>query len=602
MNWAVGVPLGTDTSTALQHQVYDCGVESGESLRLFGKNFVTSNDVILQSSSGAAYALKPSKIDSNSIAVEVPSTLSPGKYNIWVGSIPWSATSSPASQITVYSPPSFTVTYAICSNLVGDGKTDNRSLFQQCLKQNAPASGSNQLVYITIPEGNFVLTGGIQPYPYEFLVGSSPTTSNFIGKPQGSAPNAWFLIPQYFGMANISFQAPANIRLLYSSGAATGDPATAGHLFFENVNFQSISDASNGLEQMFLLSGPDIQVYNSVFLSTSNQVFDINFGDGAIVSGNQMLLNGVTGLGLSDSQNIIFENNLIHSQNPLGQGPNGMSAGAGLGISRANSQWGPSAISQDVYVGYNTFKNMGSLGQQIITNDGDGGSYFGPIASSTAGTVILANDPAWNWMGTTNYESSAIAIISGTGVGQYSLVKSYSARTINLVTPWKVLPDSTSVIVISQYELNMTIAHNTISNTLGSSIVLADSLEGVIEDNVITNSDRGILISAFGPYGGPASYGPVMNTDVLRNTIAVGAGNLIAPSVLNGPAGLGIQDMPGCLVSGLLIRDNVVPAVDNIYSTDGMNGISATVIEQNRANWLLTFPNPGFLIQDNTPQ
>lgn len=110
------------------------------------------------------------------------------------------------------------------------------------------------------------------------------------------------------------------------------------------------------------------------------------------------------------------------------------------------------------------------------------------------------------------------------------------------------------------------------------------------------------MISAFGPYGGPASYGPVMNTDVLRNTIAVGAGNLIAPSVLNGPAGLGIQDMPGCLVSGLLIRDNVVPAVDNIYSTDGMNGISATVIEQNRANWLLTFPNPGFLIQDNTPQ
>ena len=73
----------------------------------------------------------------------------------------------------------------------------------------------------------------------------------------------------------------------------------------------------------------------------------------------------------------------------------------------------------------------------------------------------------------------------------------------------------------------MTIAHNTITNTLGDAIVLGDALEGVIEDNVLTNAGGGILISAFGPYGGPAAYGPVMNTDVLRNTLAVGEGNLI---------------------------------------------------------------------------
>ena len=83
---------------------------------------------------------------------------------------------------------------------------------------------------------------------------------------------------------------------------------------------------------------------------------------------------------------------------------------------------------------------------------------------------------------------------------------------------------TTSIVVISQYELNMTIAHNTITNTLGGSIVLGDALEGVIEDNVLTNSGQGILISAFGPYGGPAAYGPVMNTDVLRNTDRSGRG------------------------------------------------------------------------------
>ena len=65
----------TDPSTALQHHVYDCGVESGGPLRLFGKNFGASNQVILRSSSGIAYSLTPSKLDSNSATVSVPGSL-----------------------------------------------------------------------------------------------------------------------------------------------------------------------------------------------------------------------------------------------------------------------------------------------------------------------------------------------------------------------------------------------------------------------------------------------------------------------------------------------------------------------------------------------
>jgi hypothetical protein len=169
------------------------------------------------------------------------------------------------------------------------------------------------------------------------------------------------------------------------------------------------------------------------------------------------------------------------------------------------------------------------------------------------------------------------------------------------VSPWKVVPDTTSVVVISQYELNMTIANNTITNTLGAAIVLGDALEGVIEDNIMTNAGAGILISAFGPYGGPAAYGPVMNTDVLRNTIAVGAGNFIWPSINTNIAGIGVQVFPGCLESGLLIRNNVVASIDTIYNTDGLNGVNANLIEQNQAIWNPTFPDPQFLIQDNSP-
>jgi hypothetical protein len=600
LSWAIGVPSVIDAAAALEHKVYDCGVEPGGNLRLFGKNFVPSNRIVLQSSSGIAYALAPSKLDSNSITAPVPS-LAPGAYDVWVGDVPWSATSSPAGKITVYSPPSLTTREFSCSILVGDGATDNSKRLQSCLDWYAPLAGANEIAHITIPAGTFVLTDGVAPHPFEVLVGSSSASTKFVGRPPELPPAAWFIVPQYFGMANLSLQAPANPNLLISTDVATGSPRTSGHLFFSDVTFASTSDASNGRERMFMLAGPDIQVYNSFFLSNSNQVFDILFGDGGIISGNQIVLNNWTGLGLQDCQNIIFEDNLTYSQNPLGQGSNGHSGGSGLAMGRAFSQFGPSAVSQDIYVGYNTFRDMGSRDQQVITNDGGGGSYYGRVASSTASTVVLADDPAWNWMGTTNPQASNMAIISGTGVGQHSFLQGYSGRTIKLMTPWTVVPDATSVVVIAQYDLNMTFAHNTISNTLGTSIVLSDALEGVIEDNVLTNSGQGILISAFGPYGGPAAFGPVMNTDVLRNTIAKGSGNLIFPSPNTNIAGIGILDMPGCLLSGLMIRDNAVTSVNTIFSTNGLNGISANVIEQNRAYWEPTFAIPGFLIQDNLP-
>jgi len=599
LNWAIGVPSITDPAAALQHQIYDCGVEPGGILRLFGKNFVAANQVVLQSSTGVAYTLAPSKLDTTSASVEIPSTLVPGNYSVWIGTLPWSATSSPAGQITVNAASPQVVLNVTCSRLVGDGVTDNTKALQTCLDLYAPI-GARGIIYITIPPGTFMLTGGVSGHPFEVIAGSSPASTKFIGKPKGAPPAAWFTVPQHFGLTNLSLQAPANPNLLVSSGTLTGNPLISGHLYFNNISFTSTTDVSNGGEMMFLLAGPDIQVYNSFFLSNSNQVFDILFGDGGIVSGNNLVLNNWTGLGISDSQNIIFESNTTYSQNPPGQGNGGTSAGSGLSVSRGNSLYGQSALSRDIYIGYNTFQNMGSGDQQVITNDGDGGSYFGPIASSTASTVTLADDPNWDWMGTTNPQASVMAIVFGTGVGQYSFLESYSGRTMNLQTPLKVLPDSTSVVVISQYELNMTIAHNAITNTLGGAIVLADALEGVVEDNTLTNAGAGILISAFGPYGGPAAFGPVMNTDVLRNKLSVGEGNFIFLDAGFELWGIGIEDFPGFLVSGLMIRDNVVPAVNTIYSTDGVNGISANVIEQNQAYWAPSFPTPGFLILDNS--
>lgn len=583
--WAVGVPSAANDYEALQHQVHDCGAEPGETLRIFGKNFATTSQMILQSSGGGLSILSPSSVDATSMAVVVPAELSPGVYNMWVGNYPWDAASGPVSQVVVYAAPSLGVTQVTCSTLVGDGITDNTASLQRCLDDAAPPPGSKRLVDITIPEGSFAIAGSISPHPFEIVAGQSSQSTHLIGRPTGAAPKSWFILPQYFGMEHLSFEAPANPYLFMNN--PTSNPLLAGHLYFEDINIQSTSDESNGGEVLFSLHGPDIQVYNSRFLSNSNQDFDIWYGDGAIISESDFVLNNWTGLGFADSQNVIFEHNTVHSQNQ----PDGtdITAGSGLAIGRGNSLFGPSSLSQDIYIGYNTFASMGAEPQQVITTDGDGGAYFGLVSSSTSDTVLLADDPWWGWMGTTNPEASIISIIGGTGVGQYSPVKSYDGRSISLVSPWKVPPDSTSVVAITQYELNLTIAHNSFVNTFGS-LSLSDSFEGVIEDNQMTGMQPGgsaIYVAAFGPYGSAAGYGPVMNTDVLRNS---GVPNLV------------IFDNPGCLLSGLLIRDNVVPTPGYISNTNGVNGMTANLVEQNQANWLPTWWTiPGLLIQDDTP-
>jgi hypothetical protein len=162
---------------------------------------------------------------------------------------------------------------------VGDGTTDNTRRLQSCLDFYAPAVSNSQLVYIDLPDGTFSLTDAVTLQPFELLTGWSPNRTNFVGNPIGSPPTAWFHLSQYSGLANLSLTAPANPNLLLSSGTTSGDPTTSGHIYLGSVKLISTTDASNGAEYMTALAGPYIQVYNSSFLSNSNQVFDILFGE-----------------------------------------------------------------------------------------------------------------------------------------------------------------------------------------------------------------------------------------------------------------------------------------------------------------------------------
>jgi hypothetical protein len=601
IKWAIGVPSGKDTSTALQSQVHDCGVEPGEFLRIFGKNFLSSSQVVLESSDGSVISVSPSRVDTNSIVAKIPSSLNPGQYYVWIGSAPWSATSSQAVPISVIPPLSRAVVRASCSALVGDGETDNTALLQACLDEDAPKTIPNTLVYLTIPSGVFVLGGGVSIHSGEILIGSSPSSTQFLGKAPDPQPNAWFTISQYSGIANLSIKAPNAIYLIAGSDL-TGNPITSGHYFLKNLDIDSTPAGSNSNPgPMVNLAGPDIEVYESTFFSGTYVGLGIDFADGAVISGNTFINN--TGLNyFNGSQNVVIEDNTVYSLAGPGStaNPNGNAA---FDLTRAFCVYCQSEVTRNEYIGYNRMQNMGVAGtwnMQVIQMDGGAGVYYGPVATSTADTVVLADDPTWLWAGTGNLEGISVAIVLGTGAGQQSFIKAVSGRSITLVTPWKVNPDETSVVVITAAEQNLVIAHNIIDNTLGASIWISRSVDAVVEDNMLTNSGAGIVLAGFGPYGGPAAFPPIINTDVLRNKIAVGAGDLIVSSPNENSAGIGILDNYGIMISGLMIRHNVLPDIQTIYLTNGWDGLNATVVEENNADWAgVNFTVQGLLVQNN---
>lgn len=578
MTWAVGVPSKPDATKALQSQVHDCGAEPGESLRIFGKNFVPSSRAILQSLNGTYYPLEISKLDADSIAASIPTTLKPGTYYAWVGNYPWDAASSAASLITISSPAFSKSVQVTCNTLVGDGKKDNSSFLQSCIDKDVAATTPDQLIYLTIPAGTFAFTHGITLRPRVVLEGLSPSSTELIW--QTPSPATFITVSQYAGLANLSLAGPSNSSLVMSADTTSGDPATSGHLYLDNLNVSAVGNFQWTMPVG--LVGPDVQVYDSSFNSNSASNLVLGYGDGGIISGNTFVDDtAINSIGAS--QNVVIESNTVYSKGGAHSNPNGF-----LQLGRSFCGYCKAMLSQNIYIGYNNLHDVGG-----ITNDGGAGAYYGPIASSTANTVTLAKDPSWVWTGNSNPETIMISIMYGRGAGQFAVLKSWSGRTLTLDSPWVVAPDSSSIVEINSIQRTLTIAHNTFTNVSNLAIQAQGVLDALIEDNDLINADNSIEVSGYGPYGGPAAFPPMMDSAILRNTITVGAGDVI------GWGGIGIVDGYGSIVSGLMVRDNVVPDIQAMWTLGDM-GLNGVVVEENTAKWYGTSKIPGLFVWNNT--
>ena len=243
IDWVIGVPPLTTPENALQHEVHDCGVEPGATLRILARiSPVYAGHSSIGNREGPSAA---------ALGIGLQLHRSPGFQHAHSWNIHSLGGDISLEHNFNARRPDHCLSILVihsqarkCPDLVGDGATDNTSILQSCLGRNAPAAGAKQVVYIAIPAGDFMLASGVTAHSYEFLNGASAGSTRFFGKPRSNPPKVWFAVPQHLGLANLSFEAPANPSLLASTDSTTGNPATSGHLFFSDLNFKSNPDAA----------------------------------------------------------------------------------------------------------------------------------------------------------------------------------------------------------------------------------------------------------------------------------------------------------------------------------------------------------------------
>lgn len=598
IQWIVGTPATDDSLEAPRHQLHNCGAEAGGKLRVFGKNIGGNREAYLQSASNQRYALNVESADDTALTAAVPAELAPGAYHLWIGSGQKDATSALPVRIQIHpAPPAPNV--VTCTGLNTDGTTDNAGALQACLDRNR-SNGVKTIV--RLPAGQFAISRPIVLRPYQYLVGEGEDATALVGKAGSGAatPPAWVQGSQYFGVASMTIRAPHRDAMLAATSLGS-DPRTHGHVLIHRVTFAVSADYTQGAEdsQVVKLSGPDLRIVNSTIDARKSVL--ITYGDGVLLSG---IRSNKGDYAIQNSQNVIVTRNVLGA-------PEGLNEGVVIGAGRPMISGTTANATRNLYVGYNLFRNMTyAPTNQFFTTDGGGGAYIGRVAAGTPGLVMLAHDPNWDMVGTSNPENVAISIIAGTGVGQYRFLKSIRGRALELAKPWDVVPDSTSVINLTTAYTNITVGHNEFRNmhghALNSVLFFGGVFDSVIHNNYNMNAGDGMAIAAYGPYG-KNTYLPTFNIDCLDNTV-MEDGNpafLAATEKANVQRGLAVQGMPGAALSGILVRGNRVGGPGRIFFPNSFKDNYSVLVEQNQASveqWFGGSSGPtGALVRYNGP-
>ncbi len=185
-----------------------------------------------------------------------------------------------------------------------------------------------------------------------------------------------------------------------------------------------------------------------------------------------------------------------------------------FGGANCTSFYGLPEGSENIYWANNLHENdFDGNNRETITGDGRVHGYMDTVENITPNSFTLRpNVPLQR--GVQTWQNGAVQIAGGKGVGQLRRIRAIADGRVELVEPWDIVPDATSVLNISSFRRRFIYTKNRAYDSSVALQLYGSMIEGIIADNETART---------GGYNGDAMAGEAnWFNQFLRNRITVG--------------------------------------------------------------------------------
>ncbi|MBD2847093.1 right-handed parallel beta-helix repeat-containing protein [Paenibacillus sp. IB182496] len=561
-------------------------------VRVIGRNLSHANGdsvshVYLHSVSGAVYAMELDAVSPYSLEFELPQTLPPGEYGVWVhsghgGAYGWGEVQT----LTVVDEPAPAATYAITDyGAVADDAASDTLAIQTALDTAAAAGGGRVLV----PAGEYLIDDTLAVDAGVELAGAGRDGSGAhlsriryadtgpIGPAGGGLGPAMVELAAHTALTGLELTGSVSVDrgIVIANGAS--DVVVRGNKLNTHFPTTGIKGYFGGVYGSGAAQLKRITVEDNAFDGYNAINFDrLTYSR---IQGNTVQVRRYTPIVFSGSSRNIVEGNTIDGRNTDGK----REANRGITFNYGTDQTGIGPNEMN-YVAHNVITYVGN--EVYPTNDGEyvlfdnlGDSsfpnthYFGDVSEASGSEVTVA-DVSWT---TDQMAQLYVLIVDGKGRGQYRKVVSNDHDTLVVDRPWELAPNYTSKLVVARFHAHNLVVGNTAAHNKGNSFLLW----GNVIDNVLDGNEAeqgGAGITALDHSGNPNQYGAAY-----YNTIQ----HTVAPSVRIGYSEYGIGRNPrdAVIAMGNTLRGNTSASVGMRLNSiqDPSANVRETLIEANAA-------------------
>ena len=534
----------------------DWGKEAspGGWLRIFGRclSFQNKATVALCRGGKSILTLSPVKQECWSLSLELPKTLGPGEYDVWVhnchgGATGWrkAGTVRVAVHAFPWKPDVFDVTR------YGASPSDNFDSSRP-VQEALDAAGANGGGIAYFPRGRYCLQKTVEVPRGVLIRGAGRELTQLYWPDRAEPLPALIHGTNSFGVEDLTIMA-ANHK--YGIASEENREEGAGNIFLRRLTMDlnvyqyfSCHDTSEAGRKRFLARSWPMLRYSGCFAvyGENVQVTDCNmFTSGSpfpydphgigmrysCIRNNRFSV-GDGNFCTNEYSQFIFEDNEINGS-PMTRGGGG-----------AGEHW---------YYARNKVGNAYTGDSELFTTDG-GQHEPVKIASAEGTTVTLAAKPNWgyvrNWL-------KYLYITKGPGAGQIRRMVSHEDRKLEIAEPWDVMPDRTSEAQMSFCNLKFLFIDNTFHD--GTTIQTHYAKELILAGNRMIRCPSMCLLGRF----------PNWDGQLLGNEILVGNG-WRDPGNRLPPTGSSLR-VGGAELRGAVLRRNVLHNNASIAAERGRN-------------------------------